>query len=166
MKKANNKKGLTIVELLVATVFLSIAVLAVGLVIADSQRGWNVLYSRVYSDIVTDGYSARRLFDSIVRKASSDDITVGDSGDWLEVHYYGDSDSSQPDRYARFYVSGDELKLEYGIVNPPQALTTQTVCSNVSSCVFGVAGTVAQMILKLECDSDSATIVASAVANN
>ena len=165
-KKATNSKGLTIIELMIAVVFLGIAILGIGIVLADSHRGWNAMYDRVYSDVVTDAHIARRMFDGIVRKASRNHITVDTGGTWAELLYYEDWTSTALDRYARFYTANGELYIEYGTLDPKETLRTQTVCSNVSSCVFTRAGGSVQMVLRLDNGSEAATVVSSAVAHN
>jgi Tfp pilus assembly protein PilW len=165
-KPATNRKGFTIVELMAATVFLGIVTLGIGIVLADSHKGYNTMYDRIYSDVVTEGYVARRVFDSTVRKAGRENILVDEAGTWIEVRYYQDSESTALDRYARFYVSGEELKVEYGNLDPGDVLSTRTVCSNVYSCVFSATGSAAQMILRLDNGSETVTVVSSAVAHN
>lgn len=165
-KRTANPKGLTLVELMVATMVAVIVFLGIGAILADSQRGWNLMYNRIYSDIVIDGHVARRTFDSVIRRASRENIVLDDAGAWVEVHYYQDSTSEELDRYARFYTYGNELKVEYGNLDPAEQLSTQTICSDVSSCVFTAGGTAVQMVLRLDDGSQTATIVSSAVAHN
>ena len=165
-KRTANPKGFTLVELVITGVVAVIVLLGIGVVLVDSQRGWNAMYNRVYSDVVTDGHIARRMFDAVVRKASREDILLDEAGTWIEVHYYQDSDSVELDQYARFYLSGDELKIEYGNLDPGEELSTQTVCSNVSSCVFMVTGASVQMVLRLDNGSEAATVMSSAATHN
>ncbi|HUW20854.1 MAG TPA: prepilin-type N-terminal cleavage/methylation domain-containing protein [Sedimentisphaerales bacterium] len=161
-----NRKGFTLVELMVTTIFLGIIVLGAGVVVTDSQRGWNATYNRIYSDVVVGSHLAGRVFDSVVRRASANNIVLGETRTWVEVRYYQTPDSAVVDGYARFYRSGGDLKVEYGSLDPREALTTHTVCSNVSSCVFMVQGTSVQMILRLNNGSETATVVSSAIAHN
>lgn len=168
-RKANRSKGFTIIELMIATGLASIVVVGVGMLLVDSQRGWNRMFSRTYSDVSTDSHVARRRFDSVVRNASTQGILLSVDGSWVEVYYYSDPNSAIVDRYARFFTYGDgpsQLLIEHGAVEPRQTLNTETVCGNVSSCVFKSAGNSAQMILTLNDGSQSATIVASAVMHN
>ena len=165
-KIAKNNTGLTIVEVMVAVVFLGLAVLALGLVLADSHRGWNRMYNRVYSDVVTDSHVARRTFDRLVRQAGKDYIQVDENGAWAQVRYYADTSSTTLDRYARFYQAGNQLRIEHGTVDPVQVLRTETVCSNVSSCLFSRSGKAIEMILRLDNGSETATVMTSAVAHN
>ncbi len=168
-RKANRSKGFTIIELMIATGLASTVVVGVGMLLVDSQRGWNRMYSRTYSDVSTDSHVARRRFDSVVRNASTQGILLSVDGSWVEVYYYSDPNSVIVDRYARFFTYGDgssQLLIEHGAVEPRQILNTETVCGNVSSCVFKSAGNSAQMVLILNDGSQSSTIVASAVMHN
>ena len=169
-KRKTNSKGFTIIELMIATVLSSAVVVGVGMLLVDSQHGWNRMYSRAYSDVSTDSHVARRRFDSVVRNASTQGILLSVDGSWVEVYYYSDPNSAVVDRYARFYtyLNGDtnQLLIEHGAAEPRQTLNTETVCGNVSSCVFKSAGNSAQMLLTLDDGSQSATIVASAVMHN
>ena len=67
-----------------------------------------------------------------------------------------------PDRYARLFFENGELKIELGLLFPRQTLSIDTVCANVSGCVFNKAGHSAQMILTL--DNGSQTIVSTTSA--
>lgn len=169
-KKKANRKGFTIIELMIATGLASTVVVGVGMLLVDSQRGWNRMFSRTYSDVSTDSHVARRRFDSVVRNASTQGILLADDGSWVEVYYYSDPNSVIVDRYAHFYTysNGDtnQLLIEHGVVEPRQTLNTETVCGNVSSCVFKSAGNSAQMVITLNDGSQVATIVASAVMHN
>lgn len=169
-KRRMRQNGITLVELMIAAACLGIVVLAVGIALAEGQWGWNKMYRRVYSDVVTEGEAARRTFDSVVRKSHGDYILLDyDSGTWIELRYYESIDSASLDRYARFYTSGNELKIEYGSIDDDDnkmALLTQTLCSNVSSCAFiPVEGSV-QMVLMLDNGSETTTVVTSAIAQN
>lgn len=165
-KRTTNRKGLTLVELMVAAAIGGIVMFGVAVILADSQRGWHAMYNRTYSDVVTDGHIARRTFDRVIRKASSNKITLDDSGLWVEVRYYQDADSIVVDRYARFYEDDGQLNIEYGGLDPRETLNVQTVCENVSGCVFKRAGRSVQMILTLDNGSQTATVVSSAVMHN
>ena len=164
--RTTNPKGLTLIELMIATVIMVIVILGVAIILVDSQRGWDAMYNRIYSDVVTDGHIARRTFDRVIRKASRDKIALDDAGLWVEVRYYQDADSTVVDRYARFYEADGQLNIESGKLNPRETLNVQTVCENVSDCVFMAKGTSVQMILRLDNGSEAATVVSSAVAHN
>ena len=164
--RTTNPKGLTLIELMIATVIMVIVILGVAIILVDSQRGWNAMYNRIYSDVVTDGHIARRTFDRVIRKASGRSFLLDTAGNWVEVYYYTDANSIVVDRYARFYEADGQLNIEYGKLDPRETLNVQTVCENVSDCVFMAQGTSVQMILRLDNGSEAATVVSSAVAHN
>jgi hypothetical protein len=164
--RTTNPKGFTLIELVIATVITVIVILGVAIILVDSQRSWNAMYNRIYSDVVTDGHIARRTFDRVIRKASRRSFLLDTAGNWVEVYYYTDANSIVVDRYARFYEADGQLNIEYGKLDPREALNVQTVCENVSDCVFMAQGTSVQMILRLDNGSEAATVVSSAVAHN
>jgi hypothetical protein len=133
------------------------------------------MYNRVYSDVVTNSYVARKTFDAVIRKASSEKLLLDEDGTWLEVYYYADANSASADCYARFYYSESgqtetgaegQLNIEYGKAEPRETLTIRTICENVSSCVFKAAGRSAQMILTLDDGQQTVTVVSSSVMHN
>ena len=154
--------------LMLAIVLSSTVMFGMGVVVVDSQRGWHRMYDRIYSDVVTDSYVARKTFDRVIRKASGERFLLDvDDANWIEVYYYADSNSAAVDRYARFYHEGDgQLNIDYGELDPRGSLSIQTVCGNVSSCVFKGAGRSAQMILTLDNGSQTATVISSSVMHN
>jgi len=165
-KRFKASRGSTLTELIIVIAITVIVVLAVGIALVDSQRGWSIMYNRIYSDTVTDSYVARRKFDTVMRKASGESFLLDDTGSWLEVYYYADEDSAVVDRYARFYVANGDLIVEYGQLNPKVTQTVETVCGNVSGCTFKQAGRSAQMILTLDNGEQNSTVVSSAVTHN
>jgi hypothetical protein len=165
-KRLTAPRGFTLIELLTAIAILIIVILAIGVALVDGQRGWNYMYDRIYSDVVTDGYVARRKFDAVLRKASREKFLIDPAGGWVEVYYYASDASTVVDRYARFYESGGKLNVEYGKLNPKATDTIETVCENVSSCKFVQLGRSIQMILKLEKGTKKNTLITSAVTNN
>jgi len=165
-KKMTNRKGFTLIELMVATGLASTIIVGIGAVLVDSQRGWNTLYERAYSDVVTDAHVARRTFDRVVRNASSQTISLDEAGSWVEVYTYSDPCSPVVDLYAKFQAKNDELTLEYGDLAGGATLSVEPICGNVSSCVFKSVGRSVQMILTLDNGSRSITVVASAIMHN
>lgn len=158
--------GFTIVELVMTAAIMSIVALAIGVVIVDGQSSWNVMYDRVNSDVITDGYVARTKFDAVMRKASREKLLLGGSGDSVEVYYYADDSSTVPDRYARFYTANGDLNLECGQLAPRTTLSVDTICKNVSACTFKQVGRSVQMILTLDNGTQTNTVVSSAVTQN
>jgi len=165
-KRSTASRGFTLIELITATAIMIFVVLAIGMALVDGQRGWNNMFNRVHSDIVTDGYVARRKFDAVLRKASREKFLIDPAGSWIEVYYYTSDASTVLDRYARFYTAGSKLNVEYGQLNPQSTLTTETVCENVSSCTFGQLGRSIQIVLKLDNGKQTNTVITSAATNN
>ncbi|MHC4533322.1 MAG: PulJ/GspJ family protein [Planctomycetota bacterium] len=165
-KRLTTSRGFTLTELLTAMAIMIFVVIAIGMALVDGQRGWNDMYSCVYSDVVTDGYVARRKFDAVLRKASRDKFLIDSTGSWVEVYYYASDASTVLDRYARFYTSSGSLNVEYGQLNPQSTLNIETVCENVSGCTFEQLGRSIQMVLKLDNGTQTNTVITSATTNN
>ncbi len=165
-KRLAASRGFTLVELIIAMAIMLIVMLAIGIALVDGQRGWSIQYDRIYSDVVTDGYVARRKFDAVMRTASRDKFLLDDAGSWVEVYYYADDTSTVVDRYARFYVANGNLNVEYGQLDPKETLTIETVCGNVSGCTFEQLVRSIQMILKLDNGTQTNTVISSAVTHN
>ena len=165
-KSPRARKGFTLVELMITTVVMLIVGLAIGVVIVDGQTGWNTMYDHMNSDVVTDGYVARKKFDSVMRSASRGQTLLAADGSWIEVYYYASPFSTVVDRYARFYVADGDLNLEYGQIKPRSTLRVETVCENVSACTFEQAGASVQMILTLDNETQTNTIISSAITHN
>jgi hypothetical protein len=163
------RDGFTLIEMIVATAMTVIVILGVAIVLVNSQRAYQVTYDKVYSDVMTDAFVARRLFDSIVRKSSTDGIALSSDRKSVEVHYYNNDSSTYLDRYARFYTSGLNLRVEYGLVNSSgtkQTLNTDTICTNVTSCVFMNQGNSVRMVLKFDDEQKENVVVTSAYLHN
>lgn len=165
-RKFKSSRGFTLIELITAMAIMLFVILAIGMTLVDGQRGWNNMYERMHSDVVTDGYFARRKFDSVLRKASREKILIDPAGSWVEVYYYASDASTVLDRYARLYTSGNKLNVEYGQLDPTSTLSTEIVCENVSSCTFEQLGRSIQMVLKLDNGKQTNTLITSAAANN
>ena len=165
-KRLRMLKGFTLVELMITTVVMIIVAGAIGIVIVDNQRGWSNMYGRINSDVVTDGYVARKKFDSAIRNSSSEKIVLDAAGNWIELYYYASSASTALDRYVRFYEADGDLNVEYGTLDPKVTLSVETVCGNVSDCTFKQVGRSAQMILTLDNGTQTNTVVSSAVTHN
>lgn len=168
-KTVRNNRGFTLIELILGTVMSTIVIFSIGIVLVDSQRGWNRMYNRVYGGLVTDGYAARKAFDAAVRKSSIKRARLGD--DEVEVYYYDDPETStRLDSYARFYVTDGELMVDYGELdadgNPQGTPSTVTLARNVEAVNFSVTGVCVQMTLSLDNGSESVTVTASPVRHN
>lgn len=158
--------GFTLSELMVALAISTIVIFGISVILLDGQRSWQAMYNRIYSDVRSDSCVAKKAFDAVIRKASSSEFLLGQDSSWIEVYYYEDANSTAVDRYARFYMADGQLNLEHGRLTPNEVLTTQTICENVSNCVFKQAGRSAQMILTLDNGSQTVSVVSSAVMHN
>lgn len=158
--------GFTLLEMMITVAVSTILFGSVMVLIVDSQRGYNQMFMRNNSDVLTSGYIARRTFDSIVRKADADSYTIDENGYWLEVHYYSSDAVAVPDKYAKFYESDGDLNVEFGSLDPQITTDVQTVCENVTECTFKSSGNSAQMFLTIDDGEQSVTVVSSAIMHN
>ena len=165
-EKPRKPRGFTLVELMISMVIMVVVGLAIGVVIVDGQSTWSDMYDHINSDVVADGYVARKKFDVVMRNASRERILLGGAGEWVEVYYYANDSSTTVDRYARFYTASGDLNFEYGQLYPRSTLGVETVCENVIGCTFRSVGQSVQMILTLDNGTQANTVVSSAVAQN
>ena len=172
-EKKRQQKGFTLIELVIVIAIAAMMTLGVGIFLADGQRGWNRLFSRVYGDATVDGFAAHRVFDSICRKASSRKYVIGEDGDTLELYYWDSgSSASTPENYAQFYLQDDELyvthgNLESGTWQPDTSTSTTPIliASQVESVKFDTKGTSVQMFLTYA-DEATMPVVCSTVRHN
>ena len=164
--ETRNHRGFTLVEVMVASAMAVIVVLGLAISLSDAQRGWNAMYNRVYSDVVTGSHAAAGVFDTVVRKSSIQWFLLDGDRQWVEVYYYADPNSVLIDRYARFFQEEGNFCVEYGQRNPRENLGVVTVCGNVSSCSFMQTGRSMQMALTLDNGKEELTTVTSAVMHN
>jgi prepilin-type N-terminal cleavage/methylation domain-containing protein len=170
-------KGVTLTELMVTLILASIMVLALGMVLVDSQKGWLAMFSRTFSDVVVDGYVTQNTFFTMVRKSS---IAVHEyelSADEtqivaVEVYYYSDSGTTDIDRYAKFYLSGTTLSVDKGTIDTTVlpwvkgAPATSVLARNVASGYFDINGSSVQMVLNLDNGREDMKVICSAVRHN
>lgn len=143
-----------------------IVMLGLGIVLADSQKSWNHLYTRAFSDTVGESNVAGIKFKAIIRKASQNGFVMDNKGKGIEIYYYNNEDSTAVDRYAHFYELDGDLNLELGKLDPRETLEVQTICGNVTECLFTAAGRSAQMVLTLDDGSRTISTVSSAFLHN
>ncbi len=159
-------RGLTLIELMLAMVISTIVLAAVGAAMLGGVHGYNSAYRRASTGVLSDGYVAARGFKATLRKSAMSSVRITDQGGALTARYYAALDSENLDRYARFYVSGNELRVEFGIVRPAQIVSTQTLCTNVSACTFAKVGNMVQMVLKIDDGQEESTVLSSAIPQN
>lgn len=123
-------KGLTMIELMITVLAAIVLIVAVVAILAEGHVGYRKLFRRVNSEVVRNSYEARVTFDRLVRKSTIRRCDLRTGGNEAYVYYFSDPQNmliEDPDRYARFYLNGNQLWLEQGNVtggfeNPPPAL--------------------------------------------
>lgn len=169
MKSMPMKAGFSLTELTLAIAISSIILLAVAVVMLDTQRGWLDSYAKVNSRAIADAAVAKTAFDKVVRKASRtlyyfdaiDDITVFYYSDWLA--------SPQLDRFARFYRNSADpacLYVQYGDVGTGQVLSEVCLASTVADLEFRPLNGAIEMKLVLQDDRESTVMVTTAILHN
>lgn len=162
------RSGVTLVELSMVSVISVIVILAVTTLMADSQKGFNRVYNKTNSDLANDDFVVRKMFSSVIRQCSNENIatTVASDGSWVQMQYYSSPSAESLDRYSKFYLQDGELLLEKGVILPASTLSLQTVCKNVSSVVFKKNGNSVFMFLELNDGTNSRGINTSAILQN
>jgi hypothetical protein len=172
MPVKNNKfrAGVTLIELVVTIIAAIILIIGVTGILAGGHKNYATMYARTTSQVIRNGYEARRIFDRIVRQSTIRrcDLVAGGTG--LYVYYYSDPANLaivNPDRYAAFYLSGTDLIMEQGdLANdflttippppPPSLSSGMVIAHNVDSAaasangIFSVAGSSIRMVLTLD----------------
>ena len=125
MPVKNNKfrAGVTLIELVVTVIAAIILIIGVTGILAGGHKNYATMYVRTTSVVIRNGYEARRIFDRIVRQSTSrrcDPSTIETTpSNYIYVYYYSNPQNlniENPDRYARFYLSGTDLVMEQGVV--------------------------------------------------
>ena len=173
MEMNNHKRqGLTLAELMVTILITSIIVMAIGVIMVDSHRGWLDCYAKIQGGAVNDAAMAQTAFDRIVRNASRtkylligpDDLTVYYYDNWLDSDYL--------DRYARFYRATSkptEFYVEHGTIAEDgitQVLSTVLLCTTVTDVEFKGTNGGIEMKLALNDGRESTTLLTTAILHN
>jgi prepilin-type N-terminal cleavage/methylation domain-containing protein len=167
-KIKHKTKAFTLIELMIVVGIAVVVLLGIGIYMVDIQRGWSKMVSRVHSDVVTDAIIVRKAFDGTVRQATRL-YTLVPGGNGIEVNYYDDPVNTTellPDRYAKFYVSGDQLLVEHGIRDPKTELRTDVLANNVTEWIFSSEGAAAKMFITLDDGKLKIIAACSAVLHN
>ncbi len=150
------RRGVTLVEMVIAAFMGVIIVFSSGVVLVANQRGWQNTYNHLDGGGVTDGYVAKSAFDAVVRKSSikAREPVAGPDGEYVTLYYYADIYSTQPDRYAKFYTTDDgELKVAYGELDNDDELEPDnvvTLAGNVTYSYFTVESSSVRMVLNID----------------
>lgn len=171
-ERTKRRSGVSLMEMVVSMLIAFIILLGVGSVLVHQQMAWNRMYSRVHDGPIADGYVSKMSFDAVVRKSSLSvrSPEVGAEGDDLNVFYYSDWSSVEPDRYARFYDFGGALFVDHGALGSDGSLLeagrTERLADDVASVGFSVIGPCVEMVLELDDGVDGVTVVCSATRHN
>ncbi|MHC4335034.1 MAG: prepilin-type N-terminal cleavage/methylation domain-containing protein [Planctomycetota bacterium] len=175
-RSQNSERGFTLLELMVTIVAAVVLIVGLSAMLAYGHLGYNRLYRRANSEVVRNAYEARRIFDRAVRKSTIRRCDLRASGNEVYVYYFSDPQDmaiADPDRYAKFYVTGEgedaQLMLERGDVTagtfdtPPPGLPGLTPGSPMviahdvtvpeeETGTFSVRGAAVRMVLMLDND--------------
>ena len=172
MRKYKVKRAFTLIELMVTIVAAIVLIIGISAMIAQGHRGYNRLYKRVTSEVVRNAYEARVVFDAIVRKSSIKRCDFSNGNNTVYLYYFSnpqDLTIEDPDRYARFYLSGTDLMLDHGEVTggfetPQPGLPslsptgTKVLARNLTvpeAGIFSMQGAAVRMVLTLDNNSDT-----------
>ncbi len=167
----NIKQGFTLAELVVTMTIALMLIASVGFFIVDSQKSWARSYQRVYEGVTADSLVARKTIDTVCRKATMKRVVIGVDGEFIELYYYQDPKSLEIDRYARFYTYGDELRVDYGALEPGSfnlstISKTTTLARHVKAVNFSVDRAAVQMVLDLDDGQDRVQVTLSSLRHN
>ncbi|MHC5083046.1 MAG: PulJ/GspJ family protein [Planctomycetota bacterium] len=174
MKKTHFKQnGFTLVELLTTIVICSIVVLAAGVMLVDSHRGWLDSYAKVHGGAANDAKMVQTAFERIIRKSSRSKYLF-DGQDDLTVYYYKHwLNSTELDRYARFYRSSDnpsEMYLVHGVINDDDdddgVLSRVRLASHVTDLEFLPTSGGVEIKLALDDGREVTTVMTTAILHN
>jgi len=156
--------GFTLTDTAVSLAIGTVLILILSVFLADNQKAFNEAYGSAFCTVAEDGFKARTVFRQTMRQACSGSgtVSVAPDGSWIEVQYYSSSGLTAPDRAARFERSGNSLLLRTSVRATGQTLAVETVCGNVTSVEFSLAGDAAQMFLVLEDGASTQTVNTSA----
>jgi hypothetical protein len=187
--RPNKGKGFSLIELIVAVAAAMVLILGMGIILAHSQRDFTRMFKRAHSDVVEDAYSARRVFDRVVRKATSRRCDLISNSE-IYVYYYSDTPDApnpelvdpdrDPDRFARLHVVSGVLFVDYGEISvgafdtlDPTSLSASTSLRlardvQVSATVplFSVRARTVRMAMLLDNGEESMLVASSGVRHN
>jgi hypothetical protein len=188
--RKNIAGAFTLVELMVTILAAMALIVGISAMLYHGHMGYHRLFKRVNSQVVRNAYEARRTFDRIVRKSSIRRCDLLNGNNEAYVYYFSnpqDMTIDDPDRYARFYLTGTELRLDQGPVPPdtfetltPSSLspeTTSVLAHDVTAPgvgIFSLRGASVRMLLILdnndpavnEIETSKMTVTTTAIRHN
>jgi prepilin-type N-terminal cleavage/methylation domain-containing protein len=171
-KNFKNRRGVSMMELVVAILISSIVLLGAAVIIVDAHRGWNSLYQRIHGDVLNDAYYARMRFDSMCRKADGGIVRLEADVPLLELYYYsvpnvGSDPYLSPDLFVQFYLNGTELIQDSGDIATSTVTSSEVIARDVTELKFSAdGGRGAQMLLTLNNGQESITVTCGSIRHN
>jgi len=171
------KKGLTLIELMVASAMATICMLAVGVVFSDSQKAWNATYTKANCSIMLDSHLASKAFEATVRNASCQQYLIDTNGYWVEVYYFASDASATIDRYAFLQVKDGKFYIDHGALPSPRQQSSNPdewpepqnqICENVADNppFFSSSGRCVRLKMTLSNNNDDVSFNSAAVPQN
>jgi type II secretory pathway component PulJ len=177
-QKQKRTSGFTLVELIATISIAAFVLLGIGLVLADSHKGWRHMWERENEGIVPDAYVARKTFDRLVRQATirrqlidGDAYAVIGNVSLTVYHYENPVTSVELDKYATFRVAGSRLvadlgDLKAGTWEPEGSPATVVLAEDVEAVEFTVQGAAIRMELTLKTTRQTMTVTSCAYRYN
>jgi hypothetical protein len=173
MKKIKpiKRTGLTLIELMVVSGLATVCMLAVGTVVVNNQKTWNITYSRAHESIMINSHLAKKAFEATIRKASCEkyllDLPDSDGkSHWVEVYYFDSDASAATDRYAKLFVEGGTFYIEDGVISPRSSLSVTPICNNVTAFSFSGSGRCIRLEMTLSDNDTDVSFISSAIPQN
>jgi len=168
------RSGFTLLEMAIGIIAAAVLTMSVGVLLADGQKYYNRLYTRVNGPSATDTYVVRQAFDAICRKASWRKCIISPDNSELTLYYYRTGSTSLiPDQYAHFYISDGQLFVEHrdlksGTWIPDTSIDTTQVllASQVNEVKFSTQGTAVSILLFFEQQTGALPVSCTAVRHN
>ena len=167
-----NRRGVTLMELVVAILITSIVMLGAAVIIVDAHRGWNSLYQRIHGDVLNDAYYSRMRFDAMCRKADGGIVRLEADVPLIELYYYsvpnvGNVVDLSPDLFVQFYLNGTELIQDIGDIATSTVTSSEVIARDVTELNFSAdTGRGAQMLLTLNNGQEAITVTCGSTRHN
>ncbi len=167
------QKGFTMMEVVSSLAVLSVVILAISSIMADSHSLWGRLHDSVFGQMSNDIISTQRAFNNTCRKATLRTMFISNDKETVCVYYFSNhlNPPYWPDRYAMFYLDGTELKVQHGTLHfaslaQSQILYTETLCRNVDALQFSSQGLSVQVCMTVKDGNKQKIFTWAAVRHN
>jgi hypothetical protein len=168
------RQGFTLVEVVVSSAACAIVTFSIGAILVGSQKQWSQLNTRVNGNITTGAYAATGAFDAVCRKSTWKTCELTPSQDDLTLYYYhSESTSVHPEKYARFYLDQDQLRVQYGdlksgewTADPSITPNEVLLADNIQSLQFSIQGKAVSMCIQFNPNTNAPPVNYTAVRNN